>query len=292
MAEDSEGEPTWPDRDVRFGNPAEWQAFAERLPRFLDRWARLQAALVAAFTRSLENANRDEVVLFFLGYRCAEDFLEIMLLCGNGEGHAAQKLLRTMFEHVVTLKYLHQNRDQIDAYFNYRHVTMFKQAQAVRRFWGPTGITTEQIAGVTARYEAVKNNYKNKKCANCGHAEMAIAWSPVPLPDMADKVGLGQLVPAAYYEPLLEAHPSIAGIGRRIDIARFARDGHVVWGSRVDRPLADRVLLTAHLLLIGVLEVQRECFSLPDAHFDSLGDDWEHIWNAAPANAPPQVPSE
>lgn len=262
----------------------------DRLPQFLDRWERLHVALASTFSRSLGDADRDQVVLFFLGYRCAEDFLEIMLLCGNGEGYAAQKLLRAMFEHVVTLKYLHANHDQIDAYVSYRHVTLVKHARAVNRFWGETGITAEQLADVVARYEVVKDNYKNRECPKCGHTEMAIAWSPVPLPDMADTVGLGQFVPAAYYEPLLEAHPSMAGIVGRIDMDRFASDGHFTWGSRVDRRLADRVLLTAHLLLLVVLEVQKECFSLPEAPFEPLADDWAYVW--AGSEAPPQVPTE
>ena len=282
----------WLDPDVRFGNREEWGAFANRLPRFLERFDRLRNALEATFSRSLGDASRDEVVLFLSGYRCAEDFLEVLLLCGNGEGYAAQKLLRTMFEHVVTLKHLHEHRDQIDAYFNYRHVTMFKQAQAVHKFRGEFGISAEQLADVTARYEAVKHNYRNRTCPKCGHAEMAPAWSPVPLPDMADGVGLGNFVPAAYYEPLLEAHPTISGLGGRIDMERFENDGQIVWGSRVNRLLADRVLLTAHALLLVVFDVQKQCFSLPDAPFESLADDWMYIWNATPASALPQVPSE
>jgi hypothetical protein len=167
---------------------------------------------------------------------------------------------------------------------------MFKHAQAVRRFWGESGITAEQLADVTKRYEAVKNNYKNRKCSQCGHIEMAIAWSPIPLPDMADKVDLGTFVPAAYYEPLMEAHPSIAGIAGRLDMDRFAKDDLFTWGSRVNPRLADQVLLTGHALLLVVLDVQKTCFSLPEAPFESLGDDWAYVWGAV--NPPPQVPTE
>src|SRR3954471_1992262 len=113
---------SWTGREVRFGNPAEWQAFAERRPRFLERWERLRAALDATFSRALGDVTRDQLLLLVMGRRCVEDFMEILLLCGNAEGYGAQKLLRSMFEQVVTLTYLHQNRDKIDAYIRYRHV--------------------------------------------------------------------------------------------------------------------------------------------------------------------------
>ena len=44
-----------------------------------------------------------------------------------------------------------------------------------------------------------------------GRREMAPAWSPVSLVDMAYRVGLGGYAFYAYNMPLLQAHPSAKG---------------------------------------------------------------------------------
>jgi hypothetical protein len=90
----------WP----KFGTPAEWQAFEKRHPAFLERFPRLFAGLEAVFLRSLKSSEPIDVLLFFLGREAADDFFEIVIMCGNAEGHGAQKLLRTFFERVVLLK--------------------------------------------------------------------------------------------------------------------------------------------------------------------------------------------
>jgi hypothetical protein len=42
----------------------------------------------------------DKFVLMF-GRICVEDFLEVILCCGNGNGHAAEKLVRGLYERAV-----------------------------------------------------------------------------------------------------------------------------------------------------------------------------------------------
>ena len=44
--------------------------------------------------------------------------MEIFLLCGNAEAYGAEKVLRPMFERVVTMKYLRAHPDEVDSYMN------------------------------------------------------------------------------------------------------------------------------------------------------------------------------
>ena len=47
--------------------------------------------------------------VYFFGRVVLEDFMEITLVCYHGYGVAASKLVRTMYEHAVTLYYLHEH---------------------------------------------------------------------------------------------------------------------------------------------------------------------------------------
>jgi hypothetical protein len=68
---------------ARFGTPAEWDAFAARHERFLDRLGRLTHSLNATFLRPVEGGGRDDALLFFIGRQSVDDFFEILLMCGN-----------------------------------------------------------------------------------------------------------------------------------------------------------------------------------------------------------------
>ncbi len=85
---------------ITFGRPDEQEAFVESHRLFFERFLNLQAALNIAFRREETTSGLADMVVFFLGRLCVEDFTEILLLCGNGYGMGAMKLLRGMYERV------------------------------------------------------------------------------------------------------------------------------------------------------------------------------------------------
>ena len=105
----ADGGPSPLDPEILFGNPAEWTAFKERNRVFLDRFIHLRGALRTAFLREVISAEPVDRLVFGLGRQATDDFLEILLLRGNGEAHGARKLLRSLFERVVTAKHLHDH---------------------------------------------------------------------------------------------------------------------------------------------------------------------------------------
>jgi len=79
---------------AQFGLPQEWDHFAESHGLFLERFSNLQMALETAFNRQEPLSELVDKIVFFIGRPCAEDFMEILLLCGNGYGIGAMKILR------------------------------------------------------------------------------------------------------------------------------------------------------------------------------------------------------
>ena len=255
-------------------------AFAERRMVFLERFENLRLALNSAYIRSLDDAGALESMIFFTSRQAADDFMEILLVCGNGEGTAGEKLLRSFYERVVTTTYLHKFPEKFDAYFNYYHVTAKKVMDSERRMWGDDFYPPEKVTEVEENYERVKDDYRNRECKGCGRKEPGGAWSPVALGDMAKQVGLDRYYHFAYSRPLLQAHPSVKGTLRRLV---GDPDGPISWGERIDRKKSDDVLATAHALILHLFDVQIERFQVDglQALAERAAQDFKDIWSPA-----------
>jgi hypothetical protein len=88
----------------------------------LARFPNLKAALDAAYIRTLKGSAKLDTMIFSTSRQSVDDFIEILLMCRNGGqrcGEAAAVLLRTG----VLVSYLNKNPEQLDAYYDYYHVT-------------------------------------------------------------------------------------------------------------------------------------------------------------------------
>lgn len=278
---------------VSFGNRREWKAFAERRPLFLERFDNLKDALSKAYLRSFQTSEPIDKMLFFMSRQAADDFFEIMMVCGNGEAIAGEKLLRSLYERVVTIVYLHKHPETFDAYVEYYHVTAKKVLDARREMWGKDLYPAEKVKEVEANFERVKENYRTRKCQGCGRKEMGPSWSPVSLGDMARAVGLRRYYYHAYARPLLEAHSSVKGTMGRLQ----GEPGRISWGDRVDAARADEVLATAHALLLHLFDVQIERFKVEGLEplAQRTVEDFVKIWGAdakSDDSPEPTAPSE
>jgi hypothetical protein len=114
-----------------FGLPREQEDFAARNSTFLEVLPTLTRRIDEILaTRTVHPDPRfegesDEVwqsrliaqrLVFFLGRLAAEDFMEILLQCANGYGMSGLRLLRSMFEGVVTSLFVGRHPDQAKAF--------------------------------------------------------------------------------------------------------------------------------------------------------------------------------
>ncbi|MGH9764893.1 MAG: DUF5677 domain-containing protein [Blastocatellia bacterium] len=111
---------------VGFGLPDQWEMFEKKFPKFLKVLPSLNKTIEKVVGRKGKTNDLAESVIFFLGRLCAEDFSEIVLMCGNGYGFGAMRLLRSMYERCVTLAYLAKNPNEASAFWDYLRVTQRK----------------------------------------------------------------------------------------------------------------------------------------------------------------------
>lgn len=95
-----------------FGSPEQWEAFAQKRPGFRGAMPRLHKLLEKVFIRTLTDPSDADTAVFYLGRLCVEDFMEILVLCGNGYGLGGKKLLRGLYERALTAWHLHRHPEE------------------------------------------------------------------------------------------------------------------------------------------------------------------------------------
>jgi hypothetical protein len=105
---------------LTFGLPAEWRDFERRhAPLLKDFLPPLMDAATRVVARTMESEHPHERLVFMLGRHVPEDFNEIFLLAANSYGIGALKLLRPMYERVVTMMYLIRNPEKAQNFFDW-----------------------------------------------------------------------------------------------------------------------------------------------------------------------------
>ncbi len=265
------------------GLPEEQQHFKERHRVFLKRHQSLITALNSAFIRKGTTAEPVDRVIFYLGRLCAEDFWEIFLLCANGYGNGAMKIVRGMYEKAVTARYLHLHPEECNDFMDFHWVQQYKLGEAIRKVHGEDALPGEQFEQVRENYKHVRERFLVPDCEKCGTKRVNHYWSTkkrgfVTMAHATDS--LGKLIVPGYYLPLRQAHSTMQSI-----LSRLEHDpGHGFnFQPGAQRDEAAHALLTAHNLILNVLELQKDHFHLDDLHelLQKCFKDFLDIWKSS-----------
>ena len=245
---------------LTFGDPKEWKDFEKRNLRFIQRYPQLQKAITIAFNRNTAFEEPIDKFIFMFGRLCVEDFSEIAVCCGNGYGHAGQKLLRGLYERAVTLRYLHEHPEEIEDFLDYYHVSQRKLKIACETTMGADTFTPEQAAEIENEFAAVKEKFMVTDCEKCGTKRLNHTWSKLDFVAMAKKTSLGILIAIGYIMPLRHAHATVASMVSRMGLTD---QGVTTFKWEAQRKEADAALRAAHNVFLDILRVQEERFGVP-----------------------------
>ncbi|HWZ45176.1 MAG TPA: DUF5677 domain-containing protein [Candidatus Saccharimonadales bacterium] len=250
--------------------------FDRRHPLWRERLHRLAHTIDLAFTRTQTMNTPIEKFAYFYGTLIAEDFMEIVLVAVNGYGVAAMKLLRAMYEHTVTLRYLHDHPDETGSFIDYDAIQQFKLMQPILETFGEGALPSEAVADVKRRHAEVKEQFMVKAC-DCGVKRVNHTWNKLHFAAMAKKTGaIGSLIIPGYFIPLRHAHSTFRAITERLE----KKDGRLSFQRESQPKLADDALMTAHNCILVALEVQSERFTIGglEAEMQTCVRDWAEIW--------------
>ena len=129
-----------------YGFPDECHKFEQRHPVWNEIMGNLVKAMNLAFTRVEVMEGAADKFVYFFGRIVLEDFMEVTLVCYHGYGVAASKLVRSMYEHTVTLRYLHEHPAEVDTFIDYYLVQNDKLISRLIETFGETILPAEVIA--------------------------------------------------------------------------------------------------------------------------------------------------
>ena len=263
-----------------YGFPDSATAFDKRHPQWTAVMSRLAQAIGLAFTRTQIMSTAIDKFVYFYGSLVTEDFMEIFLMAVNGYGYGAMKLLRSMYEHTVTLKYLHDHPDELQAFFDFDRVQQYKLMRPILDTFGQDALSTDIVRDTEHRYADVKDRFLVKSCRSktCQETRVGHTWNRLDFVSMAKKTGaIGSLIVPGYFFPLRHAHSTYRAMTERLE--RGA--GNIGFQRESQPEEADQALMTAHNCLLVTLELQHERFKIEGlkATVQNALRDWALVWS-------------
>jgi hypothetical protein len=234
-------------------------AFAQRHEQFFALFPSVKAAIDAAFDRTIMASGNLDPLIFYLGLRSVEDFEAIVVLAANDLALAAQSLLRSMYERLVTAAHLHTNPEEATAFAEFDYVQRRRLANAVRDTLGYSPESAETLEEFEREYQRVKQHYE-VACGKCGARRVGPGWSKLDFVTQAKRQArFAPFVVHAYYLPLQQAHSTLRSASSLLQLT----DGQVAF-KQSHAKLADDVFRLAHVLLLHGLYTQYEHFRVSE----------------------------
>lgn len=265
---------------VQFGLSGEWKAFAENHPVFLERIDLLFDTIDKIFNRRFNSRSPAERVVFALGRLSVEDFMEILLLCGNGYGIGGLKLLRGLYEHAVTAAYIASNPQEAETFLEYHHIHLGKLFNHAEQLFDMSSLFSPQkIDEIRKSYQQAQNKFQEPLCQRCGTTRTSFSWSKLDIASMAHKANpdLAKLYLPCYFQPTLHAHATVSALLARL---KETEHGGVRFDDGAQRDNADEALIGAHNVILCVLDIQNGQFGLGlEKEVEQRRKDFLAIWS-------------
>ena len=236
----------------------ELQHFKGRHPEFADVLARLQGVLEQAFCRELQITPEKralQVAVFGLGHQAADDFFDVVLLAIHGYGIGARKLLRPLFERVVSALYLIKHPEEVEDFDDYIDIDAWHLLTNAKR----VGIDPVALMGKD-RFDQAETAYKDAEArfTRPGAKRARPSWAQKDLAQRAEEVGLGKLYATCGFWPTMLLHSTGLSLEARLTMTDT---GARLFTHKATRDDADEAVRRAHDLSVLLLHGCDELFA-------------------------------
>jgi hypothetical protein len=254
--------------------PGSFGRVFDKFLRELDtRHALIEKVLYREETKKTDVVDR---YVHSLGVRAYQDFQEILVLMENGLPTGASKILRSLYERVVTCTYLSKNPDAVADFAEYDAVHKQKLLQRLPKEAREKMLPPEVAQLIEQKFEAVKARFTREVCDECGKQGLMGSWTKLDTYSLAKKAGEGldEIYGQAFLLPTLHLHTTATGILGNIEATP---EGFILKTEE----LKDRgeILLFAHFLLCKIVQLHNRYFELGlDAEVDDAIGAFNVTW--------------
>lgn len=245
-----------------------WQKVTALYSGEIDR---IRDLMDCAFSRGAKSSNSPEdKVIFPLLVACRGIVEEILFAIKDGHGRAALRATRTMYECVVTARYLSMNPDKADDFLATFHAEWAKMFQDI-----PAQFRNPQI-------DAEIGTHVQKYAVGKRVGLQDLRWSDSQVSDMAKEAGvLAELHPLAFTLASAYIHPGAQFLMSQMSITS---DGVFHIDEKPQDTESAFALRSGHDLLINAVDLRLKY--APSAGLDSLFEickaDFMKIWGYGP----------
>jgi hypothetical protein len=269
---------------LTMGTPKLWAEFQSQHEALLKHIPDLVGLYEAALDSPKELPTPVDRVVHGLTRMCIEEFMEIIVVCGNGCGIAGLKLLRTLYENAVSARYLHLEPAEVGQFLDYVWIDQWKIMRAIDEEF-PGDMEKELSEAAERDYLRVKPAFEVELCPECHRRGTNYRWSKLDFVSMALKCnGLDEFLVPAYRDLLKYTHAGAGGLFARVS----AKGDTIVHRGVPQWEEADSALFASHAITLRVIGFYMEHFdvvSLQD-RLHLCGEKFFEIWEAKDRNGP------
>jgi hypothetical protein len=242
------------------GYPEAQENFKNDFPRFIDEIELLGPILQSVFIRT-ETAKTtfESRQIFFLGGAVYQDFQEILLLVGNGLSVGGLKILRGLYEKVVTAAYIARNPPAARDFADYTAIHEHKLLNRIPPEVQSKIMSESAIQRIKTRFSLVKERFTKKVC-DCGKTGIQSSWTALDMYSLALKIDneLPSLYGPAYMLPTLHLHTTAFDLKAR---AEESTDEVSMYGD-ASLHFRNEVLMPTHMLVLYMARLNNSYFGL------------------------------
>lgn len=266
---------------------------------FLREFPELQRALETTLTESQRKISEEcandatpktdegiaKPIVFSLERAAYEDFGELLILAGNGMGLGATKILRNMYERLVTAMYIANKPAEGRIFMEHGAL---EKGKIINRYKEVVpellakDFTAEQLQEIQERFAEAKARQKAELCNKCGRPTTQEAWTRVSLDAMAREVDeqLFKAYATCYLQPTFLTHATPTGLDFRVRLT-----GNGPEYKQHSEPEANGALQRGHFLILRVLSHLNAYFKIgQDEEVQRRFEAFNAVWSEdAPA---------
>jgi hypothetical protein len=258
--------------EIRFGYPDFWPKVHEVYGPVFCSFTHL-ADLTGQMLLSADEriATPVENAIHFLTRLTAFGFNDALLLCGNGSGTGAMKIVRGMFETTTLAEYLRLNPAEVDDYIDFGRVLSWRRYQwmlarnpeAAKRF------APDKVIELEREYNLVKGRFANKK------GVVRNQWTTKSLGKMAEEIGRTDQYELVYSLGSSMHHANFEGLTGYVEM----KEGAVTMDGPPSLAWVGSSLIAAHTYLLFALDTLNQgCKLAFDEKLTAAGDKFQGLW--------------
>ncbi len=248
----------WASELVRAFSEVRPELNSDEYRKFVEEIAARRETLDSVFIRTEQTrTSTADRCVFYLGAGSYEDFKEIVILLTAGKECGAIKIVRALFEKVVTATYLSKNPAKAEDFLKYDDINKHKLLYHMSEEIKSRLVDPQVVATTTFRYRQSKPRFTRQRGKR---EQVMLTWTEKHMPELAAECDdvLASTYGAAFTLPTYYVHASATDV-----LGRYAASGSL---SSEGQPSCGDFLATAyqsHLLLYMMAKTQIAHFSLP-----------------------------